>query len=55
MQNGYVSIDLNLQLFGQASSTSRQGVAVYSLVAGALKFRFVNLGSLCKVSLKPQK
>ena len=55
MQNGYVSIDLNLQLSGQASSASRQGIALYSLVVGALIFRFANLDSLCKVSLKPQK
>ena len=55
MQNGYVPIDLNLQLFGQVSSTSRQDVVVFSLVAGALKFHFVILDSLCIILLKLQK
>lgn len=55
MQNGYVPIDLNLQLFGQVSSTSRQDGAVSPLVAGAVKFHFVSLDSLCIILLKLQK
>lgn len=55
MQNGYVPIDLNLQLFGQVSSASRQDSIVFSLVVGALKFHFVSLDSLCVIFLKLQK
>lgn len=54
-QNGYVPIDLNLQLFGQVSSASRQDGIVYSLVAGALKFHSVSLHNLRTILLKPRK
>ena len=52
MQNGYVTIYLNLQLFGQVSSASRQVEGAFLLVAGAWKFHSVDLGSLCRVFLK---
>ena len=55
MQNGYVPIDLNLQLFGQVSSASRQGAVVSFLMVGALKFHFAVLGSLYTMFLKLQK
>lgn len=55
MQNGYVPIDLNLQLFGQAFSASRQDVVFYLLAVGAAKFHFVSLHNLCAIFLKPRK
>ena len=54
MQNGYVAIDLNLQLFGQASSASRQHLVFSPLAVGAAKFHFVNLDNPCIILLKPQ-
>ena len=51
MQNGYVPIDLNLRLFGQASSANRQNVVFFPLGAGASKFHFVNLDNLCIILL----